>query len=471
MRLPDKYTEKMKRILGDDYDNYIASLSEPLKHALRVNTLKISVEDFLKISPFKLDPIPWTTNAFYYDASLDFPSKHPFYYAGLYYLQEPSATLPAAAIPIEEGDKVLDLCAAPGGKSTELSAKLKGTGLLVSNDISASRIKALQKNLEIFGVTNTVITCESPERLADHFGQYFDKILIDAPCSGEGMFRKSTAMVTAWEQNGNEFFAKLQREILDSAVKLLAPGGSILYSTCTFDPSEDEEQVMYILSKGQDMKIQPLVSAPGFVDGNKDWCDKSRCELEPADELSLTKHLFPHKVQGEGHFVSLIKDESSEKSNTSAVYTKGKNQKFPDEIEDFLKLIDMDKSVVKRERLSLSGTMLFLKPEMDVNLKGLRIIREGVFLGELKKKRFEPSQSLAMILKSEDFKNVLELSPDSDHVYKYLRGETLDIDEIAGPGNVKDGWVLVTTLGFPLGFGKNTNGTLKNKYLAGWRMN
>lgn len=460
----------MKRILGDDYDNYIASLNEPLKHALRVNTLKISVEDFLKISPFSLDPIPWTNNAFYYDASVDTPSKHPFYYAGLYYLQEPSATLPAAALPIEEGDKVLDLCAAPGGKSTELSAKLNGTGLLVSNDISASRIKALQKNLEIFGVTNTVITCESPERLAEHFGPYFDKILIDAPCSGEGMFRKSSSMVTAWEQNGNEFFAKLQREILDSAVDLLAPGGSILYSTCTFDPSEDEEQVMYILGKRPDLKIQPLVSAPGFVDGNKDWCDPSRCEMEPIEELKLTKHLFPHKVQGEGHFVSLIKDESGSTSHVDGNYSKTKEQKFPDEIEEFLKLIDMDKSAVKRDRLSLSGSMLFLKPPVDINLKGLRIIREGVFLGELKKKRFEPSQSFAMIFTGEDFKNTLELEPDGDLVLKYLRGETIDIDLLPDAGSVKPGWTLVTTGGFPLGFGKNINGTLKNKYLAGWRL-
>ena len=470
MRLPEKYINKMKGLLGDDYDAYESSINEPLNHALRVNTLKISVEDFLKISPFELNPVPWTENAFYYDASRFTPSKHPFYYAGLYYLQEPSATLPAATIPIEEGDRVLDICAAPGGKSTELAARLRGTGILVSNDISASRLKALQKNVEAYGVRNVIITCESPERLSEHFGAYFDKILIDAPCSGEGMFRKSTSMVTAWEQNGNEKFAAIQRQILKEVSSMLRPGGTILYSTCTFDPTEDEDQVEYLLSLDKSLKIMEIQKHEGFVPGNTEWCHADN----PHKELEYTMHLFPHRIKGEGHYVALIGsdeelvDEDKRYSGISDYRSKG--YKEVPEIEEFLSHV----SGINRANMEMGGDKLFLIPDECPNVKGLRIMRQGVYLGELKKKRFEPSQSFAMILTKEDFDNVISLKSDGNAVSKYLRGETLDTDMIEAEGTdvsgVKNGWVLVCVDRFPLGFGKVNNGVIKNKYLPGWRM-
>ena len=212
MDLPKKFCDEMKRILGEEYPAYLASMEDTRKYGLRVNTAKISVEDFLKISPFELTPIPYVDNGFYYDPEVA-PAKHPYYFAGLYYLQDPSAMTPASRLPVEEGDVVLDLCAAPGGKATELAAKLHGTGLLIANDISSKRAKALLKNIELFGVENSFIVTEYPQKLQEYFTGFFDKILIDAPCSGEGMFRKEPSMVKAWEQNGPEFYAKLQEEI------------------------------------------------------------------------------------------------------------------------------------------------------------------------------------------------------------------------------------------------------------------
>ena len=243
MELPVAFCDEMKRILGDEYEDYLKSMEGTRKFGLRVNTAKISAEDFLKISPFELTPIPYVKNGFYYDGEKEQPAKHPYYFAGLYYLQDPSAMTPASRLPIEENDVVLDLCAAPGGKATELAAKLHGTGLLIANDISSKRAKALLKNIELFGVENSFIVTEYPKKLAEYFTGFFDKILIDAPCSGEGMFRKEPSMVKAWEQNGPEFYAALQEDILKQALPMLKPGGMLLYSTCTFSPLEDEGKI------------------------------------------------------------------------------------------------------------------------------------------------------------------------------------------------------------------------------------
>lgn len=197
IKLPEKFENKMKELLQDEYDNYLQCYDEPRYYGLRVNTNKISVEDFLKIAPWSLTPVPWIPNGFYYDGDKIQPSKHPYYFAGLYYLQEPSAMTPASRIPVEPGERVLDVCAAPGGKATELGAKLKGEGVLIANDISNSRARGLLKNLELFGIGNMMVISEEPGKLVEYFPEYFDKILIDAPCSGEGMFRKDKKMVKA----------------------------------------------------------------------------------------------------------------------------------------------------------------------------------------------------------------------------------------------------------------------------------
>ena len=209
MNLPAIFEEKMRGLLGGEMDAYLACYEEPRYYGLRVNTGKISVGEFRKICPFEITPIPWIENGFYYDGEKVSPAKHPYYFAGLYYLQEPSAMTPANRLPIEPGDRVLDVCAAPGGKATELGARLRGEGLLIANDISSSRANGLLKNIEVFGIGNVAVLCEEPGKLEAYFPEYFDKILIDAPCSGEGMFRKDKKMVKAWEEHGPEYFSAI----------------------------------------------------------------------------------------------------------------------------------------------------------------------------------------------------------------------------------------------------------------------
>lgn len=454
--LPKQFEENMRKLLGDDYDNYVDCLEQPMRHGIRINTMKISVEDFLKINPFSLKPVPWCPNGFYYDETIDKPSKHPYYFAGLYYIQEPSAMTPASVLPVEEGERVLDVCAAPGGKSTELAAKLSGTGILVSNDVSASRAKALLKNLEVFGSTNSLIISEPTNKLASRFPEYFDKILIDAPCSGEGMFRKSQSMITAWENNGNMLFVDLQRMILTDVVKMLKPGGMLLYSTCTFSPLENEQSVEYMLSLDDSLSVAEFDKYEAFDNGHPEWSETGNADLVK------TARLWPHRIDGEGHFVCLVK-KAGEKST---VKSRGdypiKKAKLTKEAEDFLKRIKLP---ISMDRIEMSMDKLYYIPEAFPSVKGLRILRCGLYLGEIKKNRFEPSQALAMALSADQFDNVVSFSAEDDRVIKYLKGETIDTDE-----DIKNGFVLVCVDGYPLGWGKSNNGTIKNKYLPGWRL-
>lgn len=454
MNLPEIFEKNMSKLLKDEYSDYKACLDNPMFHGIRINTKKISVEDFLKINPFDLKPVPWCKNGFYFDEKKDKPSKHPYYYAGLYYIQEPSAMTPASILPINEGDRVLDICAAPGGKSTELAAKLNGTGLLVSNDISASRAKALLKNLEAFGVENSLIISEAPYRLSERFPEFFDKILIDAPCSGEGMFRKSVSMVNAWDETKNQFFSNLQRQILDEAVKMLKPGGKLLYSTCTFSPQENEKSIEYLLSLDSRLSIDDFDMYEGFDTGHIEWSDTGNLDIKKAARL------WPHRLDGEGHFVCLIKKEgiSTNLSNTGD-YPINK-AKLSKEVEDFLHCLNKTFDI---NRLEISGDKLYYIPKSFPAVKGLRILRCGLYMGEIKKNRFEPSQSLAMYLTGKDFKNTINLSFNDDRVIKYLKGETIEADG-------KNGWALILVDTYPLGWGKINNGLVKNKYLPGWRL-
>ena len=311
MELPQKYLDSMKELLGDEFQAYLDSFSQKRLYGLRVNNLKISTEDFLKISPFKLKKIPWIDNGFYYEED-DKPAKHPYYFAGLYYLQEPSAMTPASILPIEHGDKVLDVCAAPGGKSTELGARLGGTGLLVSNDISASRAKALLKNIEVSGIGNVVITCEEPGKLISSFESFFDKILIDAPCSGEGMFRKDNKLIKSWQMNGPEYFAAIQKSILSQAAQMLKPGGYMLYSTCTFSKLEDEDNIQLFLESHPDFSLVDIF-------------DSGIPSIHPYEGFSKgiglpqCVRIFPHKMQGEGHFVALLKKDGEAIGNRAKI--------------------------------------------------------------------------------------------------------------------------------------------------------
>ncbi len=458
MKLPEQFENKMKELLNEEFDEYIACYEEPRYYGLRVNTGKISPEEFEKICPFEIRPIPWIENGYYYDGDSVVPSKHPYYFAGLYYLQEPSAMTPANRLPIEPGDKVLDVCAAPGGKATELGAKLQGEGVLIANDISNSRAKGLLKNIEVFGIGNVLVLSEEPGKLENYFPEYFDKILIDAPCSGEGMFRKDKKMVKAWEEHGPEFFCNLQKNIILQAARMLKPGGQMLYSTCTFDGRENEGMIEHLLSTYPEFQILEMTPYEGFTPGMPELTDSK------SEEFSKTVRIFPHKMQGEGHFLALLQKGASVEEPKIRVEKKTK-KKLPEDLETFLKDVawELDPS-----RMDIHGERVYYMPENLPDVKGIRFLRTGLLLGELKKNRFEPSQALAMCLKKEEYKKVLDFSVEDDRIRRYLKGETLEVDDLVSS---KDkGWYLVCVDGYPLGFGKLGNGTLKNKYLPGWRL-
>ncbi len=449
MKLPKEYTEKMKRLLGEEYDAYIESFNEPRLYGLRANTLKISAEELKNKTDWELENIPWCKEGFYYNGERVRPAKHPYYNAGLFYIQEPSAMSTGAMLPVKPGDRVIDLCAAPGGKSTQAAARLKGKGIIVSNDISASRCKALLKNIELSGVPNCIITNEDPNRLADRFEGFFNRVIVDAPCSGEGMFRKDEAAVRSWETHKTELCCSLQRDILRAAARLLSGDGIIAYSTCTFAPEEDEGMIQEFLNENPDFELMDFDKSGGFIDGQPQWVNGS-------DQLKKCGRLMPYRVKGEGHFLCLLHKKGVDsfaeppRDNTADVRLLGDYFDFTDK---YLNIEIKDDLVMHRESL-------FAVPYC-LDLKGLRVMRSGLYLGNCKKNRFEPSQALAMTLKKEDAKIIADFSLGDDNLSRYLRGESFTVD-------CSDGWALVCLEGYPLGWGKVQKGRLKNKYLPGW---
>lgn len=459
MNLPGAFERKMKELLGEEFDQYIACYEEPRYYGLRVNTQKISVEEFQRICPFEIRPIPWISNGFYYNGDQVSPSRHPYYFAGLYYLQEPSAMTPADRLPIEPGDRVLDVCAAPGGKATELGAKLQGHGMLAANDISNSRAKGLLKNIEVFGIGNVLVLSEEPGKLMDYFPEYFDKILIDAPCSGEGMFRKDKKMVRAWEEHGPEFFSNIQKSIVLQAAHMLREGGMMLYSTCTFDSRENEQIIEHLLEQCPEFRILSIQPYEGFCPGRPEFTKSGMKDIEK------TVRIFPHKMKGEGHYLALLQKGEKKESSEEIRKIKKKTRKLPEELETFFAHVSW---TLDPSRLDIHGERIYYMPENLPAVKGIRFLRTGLLLGELKKNRFEPSQALAMALKKEEYDLCIDLQAEDERVTRYLKGETLDVEDLAG--SRAKGWYLVCVDGYPLGFGKLAGGILKNKYLPGWRL-
>ena len=461
-QLPEAFLLKMQELLGEEFGQYLESFKEEWKPGLRVNTLKLSPGELAELVPWNLEPVPWADNGFYYDGTLDGevlrPSKHPAYYAGLYYLQEPSAMTPAAMLPVVPGDRVLDLCAAPGGKSTELASKLKSRGMLVSNDISYSRARALLKNLELAGAANICVTSEAPEKLAGVWPEFFDKILVDAPCSGEGMFRRDEDMVKDWNEKGPEYYVPIQRQILSQAAAMLRPGGYMLYSTCTFSGEEDEENVAYVLEEFPQMQLccLDLDKVPGACGGFG---------------LSGCMRLFPHRLKGEGHFLALMRKKGGDDGGKEILPpmdpgTAGKRVRAVEKEKELDAFLRQSGAEWDYERIVIHQDNAYYLPEgLAWNLP-LRFLRTGLFLGELKKGRFEPSQALAMSMKAGQFPNTVSFPGGDSRVLRYLKGETISLEGDEGP--VK-GWCLAAMEGFPLGWAKGTGMSLKNKYYPGWR--
>ena len=505
VNLPEEFEIKMKKLLGAGYEEFLASYDRPRNFGLRVNVDKISPKEFEKIAPFHLTKIPWTENGYYYEEQ-DMPARHPFYYAGMYYLQEPSAMTPASRLVSKPGDRVLYLCAAPGGKATELGAHLHGKGVLVANDISASRAKALLKNIEVFGIRNSFVVNEVPAKLAENFPEFFDKILVDAPCSGEGMFRKDPAVAKVWDGNKPFECAKQQKEIITRAAQMLAPGGDMLYSTCTFSPEENEQVIQFLLDSRDDMEIREIQLYEGFAPGRPEvayegWdgecTDPVRRKMGTPD-LKKCVRIWPHKMAGEGHFLALLhkkapgeevaKEQNCEKvlastAEHSAISDiKGIGKPETKALTEFFADVSME---MNWKQVEVRKDQVYLVPEALGARKGLVFLRNGLYLGEIRKDRFEPSQSFAMALKKEEYTAVVDLDYSDVRVEKYLRGETLEVDDIVEHNlqeaekmsdtksmkkRLEKGWQLVCVNGYPLGWGKLVNGILKNKYHAGWRM-
>lgn len=462
--IPALFLERMSRLLGDEYPAFAQSLNAAPKSGLRVNTLKLTPDAFREIAPFPLgDAVPWCDSAVTMPerGTSSSPGLHPYHTAGLYYMQDPSAMSPAELLAPQPGDRVLDLAAAPGGKTTHLAALMQGRGLLVANEIKDKRVGHLAQNMERWGAGNVVITNETPERLADHFGAYFDRVLVDAPCSGEGMFRKDMGARIDWSPEMVEGCAVRQLNILRVAAKLVRPGGFLLYSTCTFAPEEDEAIVNGLLRGFTDSNglgqfdVVALPQFPGFMPGRPEWLE----DATASPTLSGAARLFPHRLAGEGHFACLLqKKDGDELSRAWAPKRIRLSKEHWGLWRGFAQdVLSVD---LTEERLRVVGERLYFVPEESPDFGRLRIIHPGVWLGTFKKDRFEPAHPLALFLKPGEAKNTLDLPVAGRELAAYLRGESLESDA--------KGWTVVTVSGFGIGWGKGVQGTLKNHFPRGW---
>lgn len=471
MKLPLEFTQKMKKLMAyEEYEQFINSFDADRYFGLRANTLKLTPEQLVDLMPFKLEKIPWTKDGFYYDGK-ESPGKLPYYHAGLYYIQEPSAMLPAEILAPKPGERILDLCAAPGGKTVQIAAAMKNKGLIVSNDINSDRVKALVKNIELCGIKNAIVTNEQPEILARNFFQYFDRILVDAPCSGEGMFRKDEDAVKSWGKYKCDKCSALQIEIMEQADKMLKPGGYLLYSTCTFSPEEDEQIIMNFIKTHGNYDILPvyindssIYGFHGIEGGRPEWAGNY-------EGLERTVRLWPHRVKGEGHFAALLKKNESasgirmptcKKSNTFAQDKNMIGTKIDIFYEFCRSYFYIDENDMQQGYFMLNGSNLYWLPVVCPDLKGVKIAKFGWYLGSIAKHKFEPSHSFVMALKKEQCKNVVDLNIGSNELDKYLKGETIILD-------AEKGYNVVCVEGFPLGLAKASDGVLKNLYPKGWR--
>lgn len=459
MNLPIEFEKKMKAFLGNEWDDFLYSYDNNRFQALRFNTLKVQSQEermrilkTLKISSDK--KVSWADEAYYFDENVR-PGKHPYHEMGLYYIQEPSAMSAAALLAPKPGMRVLDLCAAPGGKSTQLATYLGDSGLLVSNEINTQRSRILSQNIERMGIKNAIVTNEDSFVLASHFPGFFNAIQVDAPCSGEGMFRKLPEAIEQWSMENVAICAARQKEILDNAAVMLKPGGTIVYSTCTFSREENEDVIECFLERHPDFTLEEM------------------------------ERFWPHKVDGEGHFVAKLvrrgcvdtdlkadrktkknKNSKNRKNETKPALTK-ENMKLLSEFLDETISEDMA-AWIKNSRLVMFGEQLYRLPDMEVDIKGLKVQRAGLHIGEFKKQRFEPSHSLALALKLNDAKNVVKLTCDNPQTIGFFNGQSVMLsDEQAA--ECKKGWALVCVDGYPAGWGKVNGTQVKNHYPKGLR--
>ena len=477
--LPEDFLKSRQSLFGDEWEAFLKSFDTPRAHGLRRNLCKETIS-----LPFHLEPIPWVKEGYYYDEA-DRPGKHPLHEAGAYYIQEPSAMAVVSLLDPQPGEVICDLCAAPGGKSTQIASHLQGQGLLVSNEIIPSRAKILSQNMERMGVSNALVCNESPDRMADFFPAFFDRIVVDAPCSGEGMFRKDETAVREWSLENVQQCAKRQQMILNHADTMLKPGGVLVYSTCTFAPEEDEKMAAWFLTTHPDYVIEDwkttalgeaMLSYPdraGLSDGITACLTPSEDGTAAVCEsISGALRLFPHKLRGEGHFVVRFRKTSSfhpEEANTSAPKkklkqrNKSKSTILNDALEQYQSFCsEATVSFPSKDcHFHLFGDALYQIPDLCPDLTGIKLVRAGLHLGTLKKNRFEPSHALAKTLTFDQLKNSLSVS--YEEALQYLKGNTLT----CAPSF--KGWILVCHENCPLGWGKAVNGIVKNHFPKGLR--
>ncbi|GAA6280117.1 RsmB/NOP family class I SAM-dependent RNA methyltransferase [Enterocloster bolteae] len=523
--LPVRFEERMKALLGEEYPAFAASYDKERVQGLRFNSLKfpdrIRIQDAVgsrenreagktgeakeireakavcearavceakvtweeagaaetakqigQETGFTLERIPWVKEGYYYSGSSR-PGKHPYHEAGLYYIQEPSAMAVVELLDPRPGERVLDLCAAPGGKSSHIASRMKGSGFLLSNEIHPARARILSQNMERMGVRNAVVSNEDAQSLAGTFDHFFHKIVVDAPCSGEGMFRKDEEARSQWSEEHVKMCAARQGEILDHAASMLAPGGRMVYSTCTFAPEENEGTVLAFLRRHPEFCTEQVPAYSGFTKGKPQWAGP---EAEGWG-LERTFRIMPHILEGEGHFMAVLRKEGEPETavkagNRDQLYLDGRKRKevFRD-YEPFIRdTLSEPDTFLERKEYVLFGDQLYLMPADMPDMKGLKILRPGLHMGTLKKNRFEPSHALALALRKEEAQCFWELSPSGDSIIRYLKGEALSEDAGTPEGCLK-GWVLVCTGGFSLGWAKYAKGMLKNHYPKGLRWN
>ena len=427
--LPEAFLTRMKHQLGDEYEDFLKSLERPRAVALRFNPLKGEIPEL----PFVGQPVPWESQGFYYHPEAR-PGLHVYHEAGVYYLQEASAMAPVALLDPQPGERICDLCAAPGGKTTQIAGRMLGKGFLLCNEINPKRAKILSRNIERMAVSNALVTNEHPASLASRFPCFFDRVLVDAPCSGEGMFRKEEAAVTDWSQETVEMCARRQAEILHSAAAMVRPGGRLVYSTCTFAPEEDEMAVAAFLLEHPEFSPE-AVDAPWFV---------------PAPNGG--HRMWPHKLLGEGHFAAVLKKAEGEAGEISIP----DGEKLPKQWTSFAKELSI---TLPEGKAVTFGQNLFWAPEEMPDISRLKVMRPGLELGCVKKDRFEPAHALALWLS--DCSNIHRCEPEEDTIKAYLHGEVIPSD--------RKGWCLVKAGDYSLGWGKGDGKVLKNHYPKGLR--
>ena len=552
--LPRDFSDRMQRMLGEEFETFLEAFEREKYQGLRLNTLKTGVNgrsaaelpegrsgcgagteagvrqdtDYDTGTDRKtsvaetgfahLSKVSWAENCYYYEAA-DQPGKHPYHAAGVYYIQEPSAMAPAGLLDVRPGERVLDLCAAPGGKSTQIAAGLGGEGFLLCNEISPARAKILSENVERMGIVNAYVTNETPARLAELFPGYFDKILVDAPCSGEGMFRKNEAACEEWSLENVAMCAQRQDDILDCAARMLRPGGKLVYSTCTFAPAENEGSVGRFLGRHTEFFLLPINKEQlglSGCDGRADYLEncleplseypeaedrlpgensqdnegkftetvrmanagqlvetfRKGNEVQFTDHMEYTLRLWPHKIKGEGHFAALFQKAGELPEGHHNDSLNGVVAGVPDrELGEYFqfcqemfgkKELPVGQNNGQPAYIRFGDNIYLVSPWMP-SVKGLKVLRPGLHVGTLKKNRFEPSHALALALSPDGVKHLWNLDSRENTVISYLKGETF-------PAEGEKGWYLICVDGFSTGWGKLAGGIMKNHYPKGLRI-